>query len=122
MLGPTSTSDAASGENSLSREGMKITVTDGDMADAIETIQGALGTSSLALIISEKRSLRALEINGIVPSPKTIANGSYPHFQSTYALAGTKPTLLTEEFMAFLRSTSGHEIVARLGHWVESSP
>jgi phosphate transport system substrate-binding protein len=110
-------------KNALAREGMKITMTDTETADAIETIPGALGTSSLALIISEKRSLKALDLNGVTPSPKTIANGSYPHFRSIYALTGTKPSGLTEQFMAFLRSTPGHEILAQSGHWLgDGSP
>jgi len=77
-----------------------------------------LGTSSLALIISEKRSLKALAINGIAPSAKTIADGSYPYFKSLYVLTGTKPSGLTEEFIAFLSSTSGHKILTQLGYWM----
>src|SRR6266508_1666260 len=108
-------------KNSLSREGMKITVTDGETADAIESIPGALGTSSLALIISEKRSLKALAINGIAPSAKTIADGSYPYFKSLYMLTGIKPSGPTEEFMAFLRSAAGHKILAQLDYWMEGA-
>ena len=108
-------------KNSLSREGMKIAVTDGEAADAIEGIQGALGTSSLALIISEKRSLKALAINGIAPSAKTIADGSYPYFKSLYMLTGIKPSGPTEEFMAFLRSAAGHKILAQLDYWMEGA-
>jgi phosphate transport system substrate-binding protein len=105
-------------KNALTRDSMKIAVTDGEAADAIEAIQGAMGTSSLALIISEKRSLKALTLDGVAPSPKTIADGSYPYFKSIYALTGTKPSALTEEFMAFLRGKAGQEILTRVGHWV----
>ena len=108
-------------KNALSREGMKIAVTDGESADAIGTIQGALGTSVLALIISEKRSLKALALNGVAPSPKTIADGSYPYLKSFYALTGAKPSRLTQEFIDFLRSTSGHKILTQVGHWVEKA-
>jgi phosphate transport system substrate-binding protein len=102
---------------------MKIAMTDGETADAIETIQGALGTSLLALIISEKRSLKVLAINGVGPSPKTIANGSYPYFKSLYMLTRTNPSGPTEEFMAFLHSISAQEILTQLGHWAgETSP
>jgi len=105
-------------KNALSREGMKIAITDVESADAIETIQGALGTSTLALLISEKRPLKALSLDGVMPSPKTIANGSYPHFKSIYVVTGAKPSEPTEEFMAFLRSISGREILAQMGHWL----
>ena len=103
----------------LAREGMKIAITDTDSADAIETIQGALGTSTLSLLISEKRSLKALPLNGVAPSAKTIADGSYPLFKSTYVVSAAKPSESTKEFLTFLRSTTGREILARSGHWVE---
>jgi phosphate transport system substrate-binding protein len=105
-------------KNALSREGIRVTVTDGETADALETTQGALGTSSLALIISEKRSLKALALDGVAPSPKNIADGSYPYFKSLYALARTKPTGPAEDFMSFLRSRSARKILAELGYWV----
>ena len=88
-------------KNALSREGMKIALSDDETADALETTQGALGTSLLALIISENRSLKALVLDGVAPSPKTIADGSYPYFKSLYALTGTRPSGPTEDFMMF---------------------
>lgn len=105
-------------KNALAREGMQIAVTDGDSADAIETVQGALGTSTLALIISEKRSLKALSLNGVMPSPKTIADGSYPYFKSMYAITGHKPSELTQQFVSFVLSGPGRNILAQLGYWV----
>jgi phosphate transport system substrate-binding protein len=110
-------------KSALSREGMKIAITDAESADAVEAIRGALGTSTLALLISEKRPLKALSLNGVTPSPKTIANGSYPLFKSIYVVTAAKPSELTAEFMRFLRSPSGREIVAQLGHWLgDASP
>jgi phosphate transport system substrate-binding protein len=105
-------------KSALSREGMKIAITDTESADALEAIRGALGTSTLALLISEKRPLKALSLNGVTPSPKTIANGSYPLFKSIYVVTAAKPSELTAEFMRFLRSPSGREIVTQLGHWL----
>jgi phosphate transport system substrate-binding protein len=108
-------------KNSLSREGMKIAITDGETADAIESIPGALGTCLLALIISENRALKALAINGIAPSAKTIADGSYPYLKSLYLLTGIKPSGPAEEFTAFLRSPAGRKILTQLGYWMEGA-
>jgi phosphate transport system substrate-binding protein len=104
-------------KSALAREGMKIALSDSDSADALESIEGALGTSSLALIISEKRSLRALAVNGVTPSPRTIADGTYPYFKSLYLLTGPKPSQATQEFVSFVRSARGREILGQLGHW-----
>lgn len=102
----------------LARPGMKVAITDGDSADAIQTTPGALGTSTLALIISEKRPLKALSLNGVVPSPKTIADGSYPYMKSMYLITGSKPSSLAQQFVSFVLSPQGREILAQLGHWV----
>lgn len=104
-------------KSALAREGMKSALSDSDSADALETIEGALGTSSLALIISEKRSLKALAVNGVTPSPRTIADGTYPYFKSLYLLTGPKPSQATQEFVSFVRSVRGREILGQLGHW-----
>jgi phosphate transport system substrate-binding protein len=93
-------------------------MTDGETADALESTQGALGTSVLALIISEKRSLKPLALDGVAPTAKNIADGSYPYFKSLYALARTNPTGPAEDFMGFLRSPSARKILAELGYWV----
>ena len=106
-------------KRALRREGMKVGVRDGDAADALETTPGALGTSTLALIISEKRSLKALTLDGVAPSAKTIADGTYPHLKSLYALAATKATGAGEGFMSFLRSPTARDTLTRLGFWVE---
>jgi phosphate transport system substrate-binding protein len=104
-------------KSALAREGMKSALSDSDSADALETIEGALGTSSLALIISEKRSLKALAVNGVTPSPRTIADGTYPYFKSLYLLTGPKPSQATQEFVSFVRSARGRETLGQLGHW-----
>jgi phosphate transport system substrate-binding protein len=107
----------------LSREGIRVTMTDGETADALESTQGALGTSVLALIISEKRSLKPLALDGVAPTAKNIADGSYPYFKSLYALARTNPTGPAEDFMGFLQSQSARKILAELGYWMgEGTP
>lgn len=102
----------------LARPGMKMAVTDDDSADAIETTPGALGSSTLALVISEKRGLKALSINSVAPSPKTIADGTYPYAKSMYLLTRAKPSQAVQEFVSFVGSTRGRELLGQLGHWV----
>jgi phosphate transport system substrate-binding protein len=118
LLKSISPAMAGAVNSALAREGMKIAITDSDSVDAIETVEGALGTSTLALIISENRSLKALAINGATPSPRTIADGTYPFFKSMYLLTEPKPSQVTQEFVSFVRSARGREILEQLGHWV----
>jgi phosphate transport system substrate-binding protein len=105
-------------QDALSRKGMIMAVTDQDSADAIEKIPGALGTTTLAQIISEKRALKKLSLNGIDPGPKTIADGTYPYFKTFYLITGPNPSPLARQFITFILSARGREILTGSGHWV----
>jgi len=98
--------------------GLKVAVTDQDAADDIAAIPGALGTSTLALIASERRPLKALALNGVVPSVDAVANGSYPYFKSLYVITRPNPAPPVQQFIAFLRSATGRDILVHLGQWV----
>ena len=104
--------------HALSRKGMITAVTDQDSADAIEKIPGALGTTTLAQIISEKRALKKLSLNGVDPAPKTIADGTYPFFKTFYLITWPDPTPLTRQFITFILSARGREILTGSGHWI----
>jgi phosphate transport system substrate-binding protein len=101
------------------RKGMVFTVTDQDTANGIESIAGALGPSTLALILSEKRPLKALALDGVVPSPQSLANGSYPLARSLWIVTGPKTPAEGQAFIGFLRSPEGRELLRQTGHWVK---
>jgi phosphate transport system substrate-binding protein len=98
------------------RPGMKFSVTDQDAADDIETIPGAFGVSTLAQIITEKRAIKPLRFNGVEPSPKTLANGSYPLYKQLFIVTSPKTPAPALQFVAFVRSAAGRGILARTGH------
>jgi phosphate transport system substrate-binding protein len=105
-------------EEALNRPGMKFAVTDGEAADTIASTPGALGTSTLALVLSEKRPLRALVLDGATPSPRAIADGSYPHFKSFTLVTRGRPKGALQQFLAFVESPRGQELLGQLGYWV----
>lgn len=98
------------------RPGMLFEVTDQEAADDIENIPGAFGTTTLAQIISEQRAIKALRFNGVEPSAKTVADGSYPYFKRLFIVTGPKTPVPAHQFIAFVRSAAGREILARTGH------
>lgn len=102
-----------------SRKGMAFAVTDQDAADTLERIPGALGPSTLAQIRSEKRALKALELDGVAPGPTTIADGSYPYDKTLFMVTRSEASPAVREFMAFVRSAAGADILTRTGHWVQ---
>lgn len=100
------------------RKGMIFAVTDQEAVDHIEKINGAIGTTTLAQIFSEKRPVRALTLDGIAPDVRTLADGRYPLHKSLYLISGSAPTPATRDFIAFVRSAGGREILRQHGHWV----
>lgn len=97
------------------RPGMLFAVTDQDSADNIEKIRGAFGTSTLAQILSEQRALRPLRFNGIEPSTKSVADGSYPFFKRLFIVTGPQSSVAAQQFVEFVHSAAGREILARTG-------
>ena len=102
----------------MAREGMIVAVTDQDSAHDIGRVKGAIGTSSLALVMSEKRTLVALAIDGVKPTVKTLSDGTYPYFKSVYIVTKGTPSEGTTRFIAFVRSPEGRRILTETGHWV----
>ena len=99
------------------RPGVPFAVSDQNAADDIEKIPGAFGATTLALIASEKRALRALTLDGVEPTPKNAASGAYPHFKTLFLVTGAKRSAPVQRFIAFVQSPAGREILARSGHW-----
>lgn len=105
-------------ESALAREGLPVALTAQDGADAIESIPGALGTSTLALILSETRSLKALALDRATPDPRSIADGTYPYFKSFHFVTTPKFSGAGGKFISFALSPEGAKVLSRSGHWV----
>jgi phosphate transport system substrate-binding protein len=103
------------------RPGVTVSITDQDAADDLEKIPGALGTSSLAVILSEGHALRALRLDGIEPTVRNLALGSYPYDKRLYFVTGARPSAAAQRFIAFAQSHAGRRILARTGHWVPAA-
>ncbi len=98
------------------RPGMAFAVTDQEAAKAIETTPGGIGPSTLALIRSEGRNLKALKLDGIAPSPDSLADGSYPLGKSLSIVRTPKSPPEALDFLDFVGSAEGRAILARTGH------
>jgi phosphate transport system substrate-binding protein len=105
-------------KSAMARPGLKVAVTDHDAVEALETIPGALGTSTLALIRTEGRPLKTLSINGVAPTPASVASGAYPYARSFYLVTRPNPSPAVQQFVALIRSPAGRDVLARLGNWV----
>lgn len=102
--------------SAMAREGMITALTDQDSATEISRLPGGLGTSSLALILSEKRPLFPLAIEGVTPSAKSLADGTYPYAKTLYFATYGKASASVTRFIAFVQSAEGRRILADTGH------
>jgi phosphate transport system substrate-binding protein len=100
------------------RRGQLVAGTDQEAASSIATIPGALGTSTLSLILSEGTGLKALALDGVVPTVPAMASGAYPLRRRLYVVTGPATTSQAQAFVAFLRAPAGTEILHKTGHWV----
>lgn len=98
------------------RQGLRIAATDQDSADAIEIAPGSLGTSTLALIRSERRAIKALALDGVEPTPASLRDGSYKLFKSFSVVTGAGVSSDAQEFVGFVFSPEGQRILTEAGH------
>lgn len=100
------------------RPGMLIAVTDQDVQENIEHIPGALGATSLGQIVAERRQLKALTLEGVRPSPQSLASGRYRYARILYLIASPKTPATAHGFAEFVRSQAGREVLGQTGYWV----
>lgn len=102
-------------DNALARPGMRYAATDQEAADAFEQVPGAIGTSTLALALSEKRQLGILALDGVVPSVDTLKSGLYPYYKSLYLITRRQASPAVQALVAFIRSPAGQSLLLTNG-------
>lgn len=105
-------------KTALSRRGMIMALTNQESDNLVETIPGSLGVSTLSQIISERRSSKILSFNGVKPSVKTLADGTYPLLKTFYVVTPAKISAPVKVFNDFVRSPTGRQILLETGNWV----
>ncbi len=98
------------------RKGMRVSDTDQDNADALEQLSGSLGMTTLTQVVSEGRAIKLLDLDGVRPTLRSLAAGTYPHAKTLYLVLGPRPSPLAQEFIAFLRSSAGQAVLAANGN------
>lgn len=108
----------AASELAERRPGMMVAMTDSDSVEMIEKVPGALGTSTLGHILSEKRQLRALALDGVEPSVENARDGRYPMHKRFFLVIRPDAGPAVQRFVAFVRSAPAQEILQSHGHWI----
>ncbi len=114
-LSPTLEKALAAAEQ---RPGLAFATTDQDAADKMESTPGAVGVTTLALIISEGRQLRPLMLDGVEPNVKNASSGKYPLVKKFFFISKPTPSAMAQQFMSFVGTPAGNEILTQSGHWI----
>ncbi len=96
--------------------GIPVAFTEQDNMDLAETLPGVLTTASLTAIISEKRSLALIAIDGVAPTVENLATGAYKISKSFYLVTGPETGGTALEFIRFIRSAEGAAILRTTGN------
>jgi len=98
------------------QRGIPVAATDQKAARALESINGSLGTTTLAVILGEKRNLKALTLDGVEPTPANLANAKYPMSKDLYLILPIKPETDALKFVQYIQSNSGARTLTETGH------
>lgn len=100
------------------RRGIPVATTDQDSIEMISSLPGAIGTSTLALILGENRSVKVLKLGGVTATPASIKDGSYHLTKNMFFVTGSDPKPRVKDFLSFVFSKKGRAIMKKTGHHV----
>jgi len=113
---------AAALEAARARHDIPVAATDQDNADAAERLKDSLAGSTLTQITTERRNLRLISIDGVVPSIDALESGAYPFSKTLYFILPAKATPAAERFVAFIQSPTGQALLRETGNIMVAHP
>jgi phosphate transport system substrate-binding protein len=97
------------------RRDLSNAATDQDNADSAEKHRGSLTSATLTQIMTEKRNLRFVAIDGVAASLENYLNGSYRYGKPLYLVTPSAISPEAEAFVAFLAGPTGEALLKRGG-------
>lgn len=100
---------------SQNRKGMIVAITDPEATEMIARTPGSLGQAGLTGIIDRTLELKTLSLNGVAPTPKNLASGTYPLAKDINFVTKGQPRGAVRKFLDFVFSPEGRSIAAKAG-------
>ncbi|RAI43054.1 substrate-binding domain-containing protein [Rhodoplanes roseus] len=102
-------------ERAYGRPGVPVATTDQENAELAVRTEGSFAVMTLLQLRSEHLDLRPVAVDGVVPDPATVADGSYPLSVVVCAVTrAVKPPAVTR-VVTHLRSETGRNLIRSLG-------
>ena len=102
------------GKEAKISEGAEYTGSNGAVRQRVQMTKGAIGYAGLGFV---DHSVKAMEINGIVPSAETVINKTYPIARELFMFTNgePKPDSLIAKFIALSHAQKGRELIEEIG-------
>jgi phosphate transport system substrate-binding protein len=97
------------------RPDLSVAATDQDNGDMAERVKGSLTAATLTQILSEKRNLAFVSIDGVAVTLENYEKGSYPYAKSLYVIVPAVVSPEAQAFIAFLTKPAGEALLRRAG-------
>lgn len=85
----------------------------GPVEKKVEQRENAIGISGISS--ASRRKVKLLSLNGVAPTKDNVASGTYPFFRPLYLLTKGEPQGEVKNFMDWLLSAQGQQVVSDQG-------
>jgi phosphate transport system substrate-binding protein len=90
-------------------------MTDIEMAETAEQVEGSFGYGSLAQLLIERRRLKAIALDGVEPTPENAASGRYKAVKRHYLVVAADVKGCPARFVDFARSAEAWSFLRGFG-------
>jgi phosphate transport system substrate-binding protein len=97
------------------RRDLSVAATDQDNADMAEKLKGSLTSFTLTQLLSEKRNLRFVDIDGVPAALDNYLNGSYRYGKPLYLIVPKLVSPEAQAFLGFLATSTGEALLRNGG-------
>lgn len=99
------------------REGRwRVLYHDLDMQEALVATPGAIGLLDYGAIVSQRLTLRIVRVDGVRPSPETVASGAWRFTKDLSFVIGPTPPPRVAQLLAYVRSEAGQRLIRESGY------
>jgi phosphate transport system substrate-binding protein len=98
-------------ERLRARRDIPMAATDQDNADLAERTPGSLVSVTSTQLVTERRNLRMVPIDGVAPTFENFASGRYALGKTLYLVLRAEPSPTSLRFVEFVRSEQGQRIL-----------
>jgi phosphate transport system substrate-binding protein len=104
-------------EKAHSIPGVFVGMTDREAAVQIERTPGSFGTTSAAIVAAERLKIKALSVDGVLPTLPNVSTGQYPYAMTmSVVYKRDKYVGAVKDFIDFLFSNDGRKLLSANGH------